>query len=43
MNFIHNNKFTNITGDFTKKFQKALRKSISECPHIIQNIKNGNM
>jgi len=34
MNFIHNNKFANITGDVTKKFQKALRKNIIECPHI---------
>ena len=28
--------FTNITGDLTKKFQKALRKNINECPHIKQ-------
>jgi hypothetical protein len=36
MNIIHNKKFINITGDLTKKFQKALRKNINECPHIIQ-------
>jgi len=41
MDFIHNNNFTNITGDLTKKFQKELRNNINECPHIIQ--KDGNI
>lgn len=36
MDFIHNNNFTNITGDLTKKFQKELRNNINECPYIIQ-------
>ena len=36
MNFIHNNKFTNIAGDLTKNFQKSPRKNINECPHIIR-------
>lgn len=39
MEFIGNNKFTNIKGDLTKKFHKEIGKNINECPHIIHKDK----